>query len=630
MKIGRIIHQQMMQLRWHFLASLGLIMVLPLEECVVNLKDSAGFYSAQMVVVAVLISPLLAGLIACANVQADLDEKHYIFWRSKPVGVKKFMALKYVVGMTLSMIVIASPLVFSYISTQIYHINEGFEATQSVFYPVVFVAAMAYSLCFLCNVLVRKTARAWLIGMTLACFLLLVPFILPLNFKGVGDILDYFFNTARPSIQTLILFLIASVPSLLALLLSLIATDRNWHLQTNLKGLLWTGAALIFLIIVLFTHQVANIRVLDEVAGNGSIRLEHYGDSFVFGDKHVSVQNNHIILNPTGFLHLIHPHELANADNFMIEEGFEFETYPYQNFIFHEVDGQMYAFSIYAYYKVEKEEYKPSCFHDIHIYKNVYLRSFKVVGSEYIPASTLDLSDCLKENSLGYMTMRLIGDKIIAFVGDQCLTVVITHTGGIEVLNRHALKRYSYQFVSRDQIFKVPLVPTEAIDIQDRIRLSIDFNSEGWFRYNSRFVWNSLVDIHNNKINLCWVTKDEVARYTVVKWDDGYIYCKFRDARPFTFLEKMFGFIDRNRCQFVQNGKLYFYSDTKLMVFDVRSEHIRKLGHFERISNNFWIGDVEVLKDGNMLMAVTERKLAKNPKQSDDYTSYLYLLKNPE
>ena len=93
MRIRGIIHQQICQLRWHFLACLGLVMVLPLEEAVVSLKDGTGVYSSTMVIVSLMFAPLLTGLIACANVQGDFNEKRYIFWQSKPVNLKLFITL---------------------------------------------------------------------------------------------------------------------------------------------------------------------------------------------------------------------------------------------------------------------------------------------------------------------------------------------------------------------------------------------------------------------------------------------------------------------------------------------------------------------------------------------------------
>jgi len=88
MRISGIIHQQICQLKWHLLACLGLIMVLPIEEAIVIHKAGGGFFSDSMTFAAILFGPLLAGLIACANVQGDLNEKRYIFWRSKPANVK--------------------------------------------------------------------------------------------------------------------------------------------------------------------------------------------------------------------------------------------------------------------------------------------------------------------------------------------------------------------------------------------------------------------------------------------------------------------------------------------------------------------------------------------------------------
>ena len=171
MKILPILHQQVVQLRWHFLACLGLMMALPIEEALISLKDGDGFYATGVSLgIPIMAGPLLAGLIACANVQADLDDKRYIFWRSKPIGVKTFIALKYFVGLFMTFVVIASPVVFSFISGSVI---QGEKIERGFFVYIVnfqLISLLAYSLCFFCNVLVRKTARAWLIGMATACF----------------------------------------------------------------------------------------------------------------------------------------------------------------------------------------------------------------------------------------------------------------------------------------------------------------------------------------------------------------------------------------------------------------------------------------------------------------------------
>ncbi|MBA7638046.1 hypothetical protein ES703_45695 [subsurface metagenome] len=83
-----------------------------------------------------------------------------------------------------SLLIIACPVVFAIVSNIIWN-EDGIETVFFKFYvPLpILIAIMTYSLCFASNVLVRKTARAWLIGMLMVCFLLVLPFMLPLNFK---------------------------------------------------------------------------------------------------------------------------------------------------------------------------------------------------------------------------------------------------------------------------------------------------------------------------------------------------------------------------------------------------------------------------------------------------------------
>ena len=257
MRVSGIIHQQICQLKWHLLACLGLIMLLPIEEAIVNLKAGVGFFSDSMTFAAILFGPLLAGLIACANVQGDLDEKRYIFWHSKPADITLLIGLKFLIGLIASLLIITCPLVFHIISNIIWN-KEGLDKTFFKYYvPLpILIAIMTYSLCFACNVLVRKTARAWLIGMLMACFLLVLPFMLPLNYRDyVSDILFLNFQFF------LAIILIASV---IAFIFALYAAKQDLHLRTNLKGLLWVGAGLIFVLMMLFSSQVANIKVLQE------------------------------------------------------------------------------------------------------------------------------------------------------------------------------------------------------------------------------------------------------------------------------------------------------------------------------------------------------------------------------
>ncbi|MCD6392371.1 MAG: hypothetical protein J7M40_02575, partial [Planctomycetes bacterium] len=239
MRVATVVHQQVSQIKWHAMACLALIMVLPLEEAVASLLDGGGFSALGTVALSIMLGPLLAGLIACANVQADLNDRRYIFWRSKPVGVKRFIALKYATGLIIALLIQACPMVFAIVTSAIY--DEEQSVTEQMRYYMllpVLLSVMTYSLCFACNVVVRKTARSWLIGMAVACLLLLLPFVLPLGYKDfVSDVLMWVSGFYMA---------IIIVGSLVAFVFAILAAQYDLHLKTNLKSLLWTGAAVVF------------------------------------------------------------------------------------------------------------------------------------------------------------------------------------------------------------------------------------------------------------------------------------------------------------------------------------------------------------------------------------------------
>ncbi|MBL7215188.1 MAG: hypothetical protein ISS71_05875 [Phycisphaerae bacterium] len=634
MKIGRILHQQIVQLKWHFLACLGLLMALPIEEGIINVKDGHGFYASGLSLgIPIMVGPLLAGLIACGNVQADLDDKRYIFWRSKPVGVKTFMAIKYLVGLFIAFIVIACPIAFTLISCMIQKekIERGF-----MVYVVNFqlISLLAYSSCFFCNVLVRKTARAWLIGMAMVVFLMLVPFILPLNFKDVAS--DFLFVASMAYLS------VTLIPSLIAFIVSLVAASRNWHLQTNLKGLLWTGASLIFLLMLLFTHQVASIKVLDEVEVPKNYALigglQRLYDNTREGHLlDVDISNGRIELKDV----YLEPSEetrkkLETAKQLYSvgEKGLGLNIYPHSNRVLYNVGNDIFNFKLNTY--THREEIRKNTY-----YKKLdkaYLCSDQVLEGLYsIPVSAMDLSDCIVEGRIDRVGLRKIGDKIIVLIQDGFAVVQIKDNGSLELIDNQidGLKGHSRYGAPRDKRFKIPLVSVQDISTEERIKLTIDINyryyqfghSSGWPQNE---IWShSLVDINGSAISFCLLDEGSIQRYDIVKWDDEFVYCRFRDERPFTFLEQMFGQVTQSDPWFVQDGKLYAYERQKLMVYDIHSGRIRKLGHFEQLSENFIIQGFEVLDNGNMLLSAVKRKYLED-KRNWERKSYLFLLKNPE
>ncbi|MHC4586465.1 MAG: hypothetical protein ACYS3N_18185 [Planctomycetota bacterium] len=622
MRVSGIIHQQIYQLKWHLLACLGLIMVLPVEEAVVNLKAGDGFFSTNMTFPAIMFGPLLAGLIACANVQGDLDEKRYIFWRSKPANVKLLISMKFFIGLIASLLVIACPVVFAIVSNLIWN-EEGINKWFFKFYvPLpILIAIMTYSLCFASNVVVRKTARAWLIGMLIGCFLLVLPFMLPLDFKDfVNDVMIWSWGPY--------LAIMLTTPAV-AFVFALYAAKHDLHLRTNLKSLLWVGAGLAFALMMLFSSQVANIKVLQEKEvenTRGRYSIENIGSKLVFQGHFNSLSYIDIRKNKISLSSISRNQDYRAFNKLPRIEGYSDRVYPGGGRLYKNVVNDMYSFNIHAYYRKEGEGH-----HQKRFYEKVYLRSYKHSEKNLMPVCELDISDCFtkKNNSYFRAAMRLIDNRLFTCVNNSCVVVDVTDPRELNLIEKKldVLKQIRlYTYKDRKEEFTIPLVPVEGIGIEEKIRLSIDLSYRFYYGSNN-FYESSIVDVHDAKFAFFFVDYDNIVRFDVIRWDDENIYCQLSGTRPFTILEIMTGAARFYNDKFVKNGKLYCYDDHTLMIFDIRSNRrIRKLGHFVRME--YMIRDMAILEDGNILLCVEWNSDFFTRPEEQEY--YLYLLKNPE
>jgi hypothetical protein len=629
MRISGIIHQQICQLKWHLLACIGLVMVLPIEEAMVSFRAGDGFVSEGMVYASLVFSPLLAGLIACANVQGDLDDRRYIFWRSKPANINLLITLKFFTGLAAFLFVVDCPLVFHLLTSII---SKHWDSENKMFFKYyattpILIAIMTYSLCFACNVVVRKTARAWLIGMLIGCFLLVFPFLLPLNLTDFLN--DIMFLTFGLSLG---LILVSSV----AFVFALLAAKYDWHLKTNLKGLLWVVAGLAFALLLLFSSQIANIKVLKEkeVVSSpefdfGRPSIDNVGEKLIFwGRSYIQANKGDISLS-----------NISESPDYGIRnytprmEGYFIQSYPNEGQLYKIAGDNIYYIVLHAYYRKEDQGYLPP---NNRIFEKVYLRSYKHTDKSWMLVCELDISDFLTGPKRWVRTaMRFIDNSLIACVNNSYILLDATNPEELKIIDKKsdALKRYlPFSYKARVKELSIPLVPIEEISMEERIRLSIDLNYS-FYNSNNRIYESSIVDVHDDKFAFFFVDLEDVARFDVTGWDKEKIYCTFSGSRPFTILEAFTTSYHFDYSNIVKNGKLYSYNRDTLMVFDVRSKSkIRKLGHFVRM--DYHIEDIKVLEDGNILVCMQWRYdlddfgLDRLKKRGRYY--YLYLLKNPD
>ena len=617
MNAGRFIHQQVMQLKWHFLVCFGLVMALPLEEAFVNLKEGTGFYSSYTTALILFWTPLLAALLACANVQADLEPRREGFWRSKPLNISGFMAGKYAIGLLLAILIFACPLLFSWIS--LVYVGETVEYSLGYVVGLLLVLLMTYSICFFVNVLIRKTAQAWLVGVAVTLLILLLGYVVPLNIKDVPDV----FLIKSAMLLGLVLTLGSSV---IAIVGSILAVKHHWRVHTHLRSLLWGGVGLVFVLALLLSRQIANIKVVKEINLSDQMAiapdpiLEINGKYFIGAEGEcyqVLISNGSIELQPQSMFrqgqnNSMEPYEVPTEWKNFFSRGWILGRDRRSSYsTFHRVGSIDYSFYLENYYSekmvVEDDGWEKKVNH----LERTYLHCDRWDENVRVPLSYLNLTEHAEqlEGHWRHTYLCLIDEKAVVVMGKCCLVVDISNPASMTVIEHKQLRREVWRW--GDDLFE--LFPLESIDPSVRIPLSIEMGSWGANLYHS----------HEGHLGYILSYDNAVSRYDI-EVDDGLIRGYLRDERAFSLLEQHGGNWFRRR--WLQDGQLYLQAEHRIMVFDVSGPRIRKLGHYERYAHS--IEDMKVLDNGDILLLSRSEEGPGSQDYQDQF--YLQLLKNPK
>lgn len=261
------------------------------------------------------------------------------------------------------------------------------------------------------------------------------------------------------------------------------------------------------------------------------------------------------------------------------------------------------------------------------LYEYAYLRCYQLTNTRPELVSEIDLTEFIEEPGLyPRCVMRRMGDKIAAVVNKSGIVVELTQDGHFKVIEkkRGQIARFPYGFDPQVKVLNISLIPLETISEEDRMRLSIDLYT--YYDYNSRLFY-SRIDKQGERYVFAVCSRNEIIRYNIISWDTEKIECHLKDYRSFTMLERMLGdtwYYDFGN--FVKDGKLYCYDRRSLMVFDIRSDRIRKLGHYFRPQR---IENIEVLDDGNIVLLMCDHRGKPHPVTGQRRGS-LKLLENPE
>jgi hypothetical protein len=174
--------------------------------------------------------------VSCRDFSGHLED----FWRSRPVSVTRWMAVKYVVGL---MVVLAACLIPPTVELLIGHRQADENELAPLISSFSFMWTTIYSMGFLAGCLVRRNAHAAMLGLAAMLLLYFLPLIVPplvgLSIANVRNSYEPIFRTTFQrfawsrgqywfAAQMLII-------ALAVLSLSLVAVQRNWRVESGRK-----------------------------------------------------------------------------------------------------------------------------------------------------------------------------------------------------------------------------------------------------------------------------------------------------------------------------------------------------------------------------------------------------------
>jgi hypothetical protein len=191
---------------------------------------------------------VLAIFVAVGETCRDFDGHIADFWRSRPVGIIRWMLTKYLVGLVVVIVSCALPLLVEYCLDR-----ESGDLIVLIWFPFLWTAM--YSVGFLAGCLLRRTAHAATLALGVMLLVWFLPIILrSLSWMNIWSVLDVgtaaYWNFQPSFGPTQVEFGAAMLAlSLLALLPALLAVRRDWVVESSGKMMYGTiaGAVLLFL-----------------------------------------------------------------------------------------------------------------------------------------------------------------------------------------------------------------------------------------------------------------------------------------------------------------------------------------------------------------------------------------------
>ncbi len=232
--------------QWFLYGGLATFLVFPLMEILYKLRKGYTVWTETPEGIVLSLGGLLAIIVGVGATCRDLSPRLQSFWQSRPVGLSRWLAVKYAVGLVIVVLVCFIPI---WLQLRLARSVNPF--TLSVLACHTFTIVLIYSVAFFLGCLVRRAAQAAILAVAVGLFIYFLPILVPpLGWLGVINLID---KLARASgyaawdpYGRFVVTMCAG--SMLALAAARVAVGRDWRLRVDKKVVAGTLGAVLLLL----------------------------------------------------------------------------------------------------------------------------------------------------------------------------------------------------------------------------------------------------------------------------------------------------------------------------------------------------------------------------------------------
>jgi hypothetical protein len=235
--------------RTYLWIGLGVFLGLPIVAGIEAMWQYSRRFEVASTPWVLMFGGILVVFVAVGTTCRDLNGRVEEFWRSRPVGIVRWLLVKYAVGLTIAVLACAIPMIAEFLVDRINGVVRQDLSLRAYIEMFLEIAALfllmvppLFSLAFLAGCVVRRAAHAAMLAFAAALLLFLLPILLPpLKWFNWEDV--EWGENAAPYAAALVAI------SVITLVIAMIAVRRGWRVQSGRK-LMYAAVAVVILILL--------------------------------------------------------------------------------------------------------------------------------------------------------------------------------------------------------------------------------------------------------------------------------------------------------------------------------------------------------------------------------------------